>query len=223
MTLTRPKNLLPLVRHLSFPTTPVLARAQMTPNLVTAMSLLLGLVAAWSFSFGNAQGDFTGALLFLGCYILDNCDGELARLTDRSSSVGQLFDTTVDWLVHTAMFVGLGLGSARAWDSDWFLWLGLVGALGTTINSVFALRRDWHAFKAGDEPVPEQQVEEPPPTSLRDRFIYVFRELSRADFCFVVMLCAGLNVLWLLVAFGALGAHVYWVTGFMRGAHKFHV
>ena len=52
--------------------TPVLARVQMTPNLVTAMSLLLGLVAAWSFSFGNAQGDFTGALLFLGCYILDN-------------------------------------------------------------------------------------------------------------------------------------------------------
>ena len=34
------------------------------------------------------------------------------RLTDRSSSVGQLFDTTVDWLVHTAMFVGLGVGSA---------------------------------------------------------------------------------------------------------------
>ena len=111
--LARPKHVFPLVRHLSYHTTPYLARAYVTPNLVTTMSLVLGLVAAWSFSFGNAEGDFTGALLLLGCYVLDNCDGELARLTDSSTSFGQLLDTTVDWLVHAALFIGLGIGADR--------------------------------------------------------------------------------------------------------------
>ena len=40
------KNLLPLIRHLSACTTPLLARLPVTPNQITSGSMLIGLAAA---------------------------------------------------------------------------------------------------------------------------------------------------------------------------------
>jgi hypothetical protein len=61
------------------------------------------------------------------------------------------------------------------------------------------------------------------PESWQQHFIYAFRELSRADFCLIVLLLAPFGALWLLLPAGAIGAQVYWLTGFMRGADRFHV
>ena len=33
-------------------------------------------------------------------YVLDNCDGEIARLKDQCSTFGMWFDTLVDWIVQ---------------------------------------------------------------------------------------------------------------------------
>ena len=53
--------------------------------------------------------------------------------------------------------------------------------------------------------------------------IYFYRELSRADFCFLVLLLALLGGLWVLLPAGAIGAQIYWMTQFVRGARQFHV
>ena len=68
------------------------------------------------------------------CYVLDNCDGEIARLKNLSSSIGEKFDTFVDWVVHAAFFAALGFGVAGQNQNKIWLWLGLIGTAGATIN-----------------------------------------------------------------------------------------
>ena len=53
--------------------------------------------------------------------------------------------------------------------------------------------------------------------------IYFLRELSRADFCFLVLFLALFGGLWVLLPAGAIGAQIYWMTQFVRGARQFHV
>ena len=74
------------------------------------MSLGFGLAAGIACLKGDYFSILTGALLFLICYVLDNCDGEIARLKNMRSIFGMRYDTFVDWLVHTVFFIGLGWG-----------------------------------------------------------------------------------------------------------------
>lgn len=231
---TQPRPLLPLVRHLSAPITPVLARLNINPNAVTSVALIIGLVAAWSFSFGSASGDWCGAILLLMSYVLDNCDGELARLTAQATHFGRVYDTVVDWLVHSALFVGLGVGTSTALAEPLWFWLGIAAALGGSINSAFAISRDLRDTSHEPSVVDDSQHADgqahanveilgQTPANLKEMFIYLFRELARADFCFLILLLAGLNLLWLILPMAALGAQIYWLTGLLRSAQGFHV
>ena len=61
------------------------------------------------------------------------------------------------------------------------------------------------------------------PRGRREWIIYVFRELSRADFCFIVLALAVFDLTWVLLPVAAAGAHAYWVFRFARGAGQYHV
>lgn len=230
--LPRPARLWPLVRHLSRHLTPWLQRLGLSPNQVTSLSLLCGLAGAWCFSAGQPGLDVTGALLFTLCYVLDNCDGELARLTGRSTPFGMVYDTAVDALVHTAVFLGIGHGVELASGSALWWWLGVVAAAGTVINSALALPRDVRSAMAMGRAPPAPAAgaaasgaDSPAhtPVTLREHVLYVSRELSRADFCFIVLLLAPLGALWLLLPAAAVGAQAYWLSGLLHGADRFHV
>jgi hypothetical protein len=53
--------------------------------------------------------------------------------------------------------------------------------------------------------------------------LMTFREFARADFCFIVLALALIDLTWILLPAGAIGAHVYWMTQFVRGARDYHV
>ena len=75
---------------------PPLARARVHPNLVTAVSIFLTLIAVPLF----AQGQFLlGFLCAYGMSVLDSVDGKLARLTFTDSWLGNILDHGLD-LVH---------------------------------------------------------------------------------------------------------------------------
>ena len=107
----RPTTLFPLTRQFSWPLTRFLLKTPITPNQVTALSLLAGLAGAWCYTLGTRDAAVTGALLYVLCYTLDNCDGEIARYRNLSSEWGARFDDVVDWLVDTAFFAALGYGT----------------------------------------------------------------------------------------------------------------
>jgi len=81
-----------------------------TPNHLTTVRLLVGLAAAAAFLPGTYAWSNAGALLLVVSNFLDHCDGELARITGKSSRAGHLYDLASDALVTILAFVALGVG-----------------------------------------------------------------------------------------------------------------
>jgi len=90
----------------------------------------------------NKSWTVAAGVLFVVTYVLDNCDGEIARLKDQCSTFGMWFDTFVDWIVHTAFFIALGIGTAKGFGHDAWLWLGWIAAAGGTFNFVLGIILD---------------------------------------------------------------------------------
>ena len=219
-----PATLFPLVRHISQRLTPFLARLPVTANQITAASLVLGLGAAWAMTEGKQSWEIAGGVLLVLCYTLDNCDGEIARLKNQCSNFGSHFDTFVDWVVHAGIFAGLGYGAFRETGESLWLWLGLLAAAGGTLNYVIGIVIAARAPKMSEESADGGvEGEGAVPGNVREWLVFALRELTRADFCFIVLVLALFDVVWALLPAGAVGAQVYWLTRFVRGAGDYHV
>jgi len=213
-----PPTLFPLVRHLSARTTPLLAQLPITANQITALSLVAGGACVWAAAQpGQVWALGCGALLVI-CYVLDNCDGEIAVLKDQCSEFGAQFDTFVDWVVHAGFFAALGMGTAEATGEAIWLWMGGFGAAGGTINYFLGLWLDGRK-QTSEQPSPEPEQ----PNGWKQWSVYIFRELFRADFCFIVLLLAVFDSVWWLLPAGAIGAQVYWISQLVSGARNYHV
>lgn len=97
------------------------ARHGWSPNQVTTVSLVVGLVAALAFATGGRAGLVAGAVLLQVAFVLDCVDGQLARYTRRFSSFGAWLDSVFDRGKEYAVFAGLAIGAARSGDDVWWL------------------------------------------------------------------------------------------------------
>ena len=217
----------PLIRHLSAWTTPLLVPLPLTPNHLTSLSLLLGLAGAWMVYLGGFERSLIAGGLMILCYVFDNCDGEIARIKQQGSRFGERYDTFVDWVVHAVFFAALGAGVERETGHAIWWWLGAVAAAGGSINYLISLLRDYRSSRRDSRPATDAETQEHPrydhPHGLKQWALFVFRELFRADFCFIVLLLALFDAMWLLLPAGAVGAQVYWLVSFSKSTGNFHV
>jgi archaetidylinositol phosphate synthase len=80
------------------------------PPLVAAAAGATGIVAAVEL----AQGGFlVAALLVQLKTVLDNADGQLARLSGRITAFGRYLDSELDLLVNAALFAAIGWSTGR--------------------------------------------------------------------------------------------------------------
>jgi phosphatidylglycerophosphate synthase len=112
-------------RRISTTLSRYLARRAITPNMVSAVVLLLGLCAGPFAALGTYLGLALGGLCYYVSSVLDGCDGELARLKYLSSPLGVWVDTIVDDLVGLSFLGGLYFGLSR-WLHPWWFWVGVV-------------------------------------------------------------------------------------------------
>jgi archaetidylinositol phosphate synthase len=132
-------------RPLAHPLVLVLARLRVPPPLVVAAAGTAGLAGAVELGRGSL---LAAALLVQLKTLLDNADGQLARLTGRTSAFGRYLDSEVDLLVNAALFAALGWTTGRPA-------LALAGflALTTVLSLNFNVER--LARGATAEPQPE--------------------------------------------------------------------
>ena len=83
----------------------IVNRTSITPNTITCMSLILGVVSAHYFFMGEVVA---GALTYFFSYVCDAIDGKVARLTKCYSKYGAWFDIFVDRTIFSLVCVGLG-------------------------------------------------------------------------------------------------------------------
>ncbi len=123
------------------------------PNHVTTLGLAVGLAAAAAYARGTPAAANVGALGYAVSAILDHADGELARLTGKTSTFGHSYDRAADLTVKLSLFAGMGL-SVRHGQLGW---MGPVFGItaGLAVITIFSLRSSmsrWRGRAAFDQP-----------------------------------------------------------------------
>jgi archaetidylinositol phosphate synthase len=91
-------------RPLAHPLVLLFARLRVPPPVVVVAAGAAGIAAAVELGRGSL---LAAALLVQLKTLLDNADGQLARLTRRTSAFGRYLDSEVDLLVNATLFTGL--------------------------------------------------------------------------------------------------------------------
>lgn len=119
-----------------------LAPLPITPNQVTVLSGVVGLVAGVLIATAPLRGGwqihFAGVVLYLSV-LLDCADGQLARLRGQSSMLGRTLDGLVDVFAVGAVFIGFAVFYYRAGCDFW-----LVNAVGWAAG--YSMKVHVHAY-----------------------------------------------------------------------------
>jgi archaetidylinositol phosphate synthase len=117
-----------------------LRNSRVSPNHLTFARLFFGLLAATCLASGDYLWTNLGAFFFLISNFLDHTDGELARLTNKTSKTGHIFDLASDVLVNIFLFVGIGVGLRYSDLGYWSLPMGVVSGL--AVAAIFHMRNE---------------------------------------------------------------------------------
>jgi archaetidylinositol phosphate synthase len=99
-------------RPLAHPVVLVLLRLQAAPPAVVLANTMVGIAAAVTLTRGHLV---VAALLIQLKTVLDNADGQLARLSGRVSVLGRYLDSESDLVVNAALLAALGYFTGRPW------------------------------------------------------------------------------------------------------------
>ncbi len=106
-----------------------LANSPVTPNHLTTVRLLTGLGAAAGFAVGSPAWTNLAAGLFFLSMLLDRADGELARISGKSSRFGHFYDIVTDAICDTAVLAGVGVGLRAGSYGMWAIAMGVAAGL----------------------------------------------------------------------------------------------
>jgi archaetidylinositol phosphate synthase len=118
-----------------------LKHSWVTPNHLTTVRLLIGLAAAAAFMPGTYGWSNFAALLFIVSNFVDHTDGELARVSGKTSRLGHIYDLASDAAVTVLLFLAMGVGVGAQSGFTLALPPILLGmAVGSAIALIFFLR-----------------------------------------------------------------------------------
>lgn len=98
-----------LARHLVRP----LKNTRVSPNHLTTLRLLIGIAGIACIAQGGYAWSNWGALLVVISNFVDHTDGELARISGKSSKIGHFYDLASDALITVLLFVSFGMAVAN--------------------------------------------------------------------------------------------------------------
>lgn len=109
------------------------ARLHVHPNVVTILSMFLGVGAGWMMHYTDLWSNVIGIVLLTFANFCDSTDGQLARLTGQKTLVGRVLDGLASDVWFTAVYLGLVF---RLWpqqmpfaDIQWGPWALLLCAV----------------------------------------------------------------------------------------------
>lgn len=125
-----------------------LANTFVTPNHLTFLRLITGLVACYCFATGDRELMIWGGWIWVLSAFLDRTDGELARVSGKTSAWGHKFDMFCDSATTSLFFVAGGIGLRDTELGHWAIFMGIAGGLGVLAAEYYAEQID----KRNDDP-----------------------------------------------------------------------
>jgi hypothetical protein len=125
-----------ILRPIAFIFVKLIYKTKITPNQVSLMTIITGLISGFIFSKGTATCFIIAGSLHLFCLVLDCVDGMIARLKKSGTAVGRIIDgfadysvgllaiSAVSWIFHSMIvdyyrveFMAHGLGKIKStWE-----------------------------------------------------------------------------------------------------------
>jgi hypothetical protein len=115
-------------RPLGFLFVKLVYRTSITPNQITILSALAGLLAGVFLGIGSASALVVAGLLLVVYDVLDCADGQLARINKNGTRMGRILDGAADYLVSIAAYLGIGIGFASESSSPVVNWVLTIAA-----------------------------------------------------------------------------------------------
>ncbi len=79
------------------------------PNVITIISIFLGIGAGWMFAQPDLQHNLLGVVLLMFANFCDSTDGQMARLTGKKTLLGRLLDGFSGDVWFFCIYVGIAL------------------------------------------------------------------------------------------------------------------
>jgi phosphatidylglycerophosphate synthase len=188
-------------RKLSRRLTRWLLRTPLSPNQITVLAGVVGVLGALWFVPGGYWGPLLGALLLQFSVVLDCCDGEVARVKFMESPLGDWLDIVCDTAVSLAIFLGVGVAVWRDGASPHALALAGVLALGGLFAFPLVTLAEKTEGAGGRR------------GGWEDALIKkLLASLTTRDFSVLVVASAAAGKLAWFLWGAAVGAHVFWLS-----------
>ena len=124
------------------------------PNIVTILSIILGMAAGVMFYFPDMKHTLIGIFLLVWANHYDSCDGQLARMTGKKTRWGRMLDGFAGDLWFFTIYVAiclrlmnlplpLGIGAADCLTWSWFIWVMAIFS-GTVCHSKQCTLSDYY-------------------------------------------------------------------------------
>jgi phosphatidylglycerophosphate synthase len=104
---------------------PIANHTRITPNQISFVSFLVGILSAASFAQGEHRWLIVGALLYHVSFVLDCIDGKIARLKGTGSAFGMWLDFSFDRYKFWLCAAALAYGQYQRTGEVLYVWLAL--------------------------------------------------------------------------------------------------
>jgi phosphatidylglycerophosphate synthase len=121
---------------------PLLAKAHVTPNVVSVAGMLFGIAAGLVYyHYRDFEWTLAGFLLMLAWHVMDGADGQLARFTHSHSHLGKVLDGIADIVTFVAVYTGLTMALSRSYGLGAYGLAILAGACHAVQSASYELER----------------------------------------------------------------------------------
>lgn len=113
-------------------------RLGLTPNIITVVSIFVGVTAGHLFYYTDLLVNVIGMLLFVVADAMDSADGQLARMTDARSRFGRILDGFGGNLMFASMYIHFCFRILHAGGPWWIFAVAVIGGVSHSFQSAIA-------------------------------------------------------------------------------------
>ena len=125
-------------RKIAFRLAQLFAKLKMTPTMVTLLGGIVGITAGHLYFYRDLRLNVAGMVLHICANLLDNADGQLARLLNQKNRRGRIIDSLVDHVIFLNIYVHLALRCLAEGASPAVVFLAIAAGISHALQGAAA-------------------------------------------------------------------------------------
>lgn len=110
----------------------------LTPNIVTFLGMMFGIIAGHLFYYNNFNLDIIGIILLILSEAFDSADGQLARMTGKYSKVGRILDGVATNFIFISIYVHICLRIINTGTTELIFIVAILSGISHSLQSAIA-------------------------------------------------------------------------------------